>query len=195
MKNNFTSSKKIGTRQLTVVGMLSAISIVLGLTGYGFIPLPTAKATIMHIPVIIGAIIEGPLVGMMIGLMFGVFSIIQNITAPTFLSFALINPLVSVLPRVFIGVTAYYSYKLIKIKNEAARSAIAAAIGSLTNTFGVLTMIYLLYAAQYAQKKNIAPSTVEKTIYSIALINGIPEAIISVLIVIPVVLAVRKIKK
>ena len=195
MKNNFTSSKRIRTRQLTVVGMLSAISIVLGLTGYGFIPLPTAKATIMHIPVIIGAIIEGPLVGMMIGLMFGVFSIIQNITAPNLLSFALINPLVSVLPRVLIGVTAYYSYKLIRIKNEAARSAIAATIGSLTNTFGVLTMIYLLYAAQYAQKKNIDPSTVAKTIYSIALINGVPEAIISVLIVIPVVIAVRKIKK
>jgi len=195
MKNNFTSSKKIGTRQLTVVGMLSAISIILGLTGYGFIPLPTAKATIMHVPVIIGAIIEGPLVGMLIGLIFGVFSIIQNITTPNILSFAFINPLVSVLPRVLIGVTAYYSYKLIKIKNETVRSAIAAAIGSLTNTFGVLTMIYLLYAAQYAQKKNIAPSTVAKTIYSIALINGIPEAIISVLIVIPVILAVRKIKK
>lgn len=195
MKKIFTKKKKFGTRQLTIVGMLSAISIILGLTGYGFIPLPAAKATIMHIPVIIGAIIEGPIVGMMIGLIFGVFSIIQNITTPNILSFAFINPLVSVLPRVLIGITAYYSYRIIKVKNEAIRSAIAAAIGSLTNTFGVLTMIYLLYAAKYAEKKHINPSTVAKTIYSIALINGVPEAIISVLIVIPVILAVKKIKK
>jgi len=195
MNNNFTSRKRMGTRQLTIVGMLSAISIILGLTGYGFIPLPTAKATIMHIPVIIGAIVEGPVVGMLIGLIFGVFSIIQNITTPNLLSFAFINPLVSVLPRVLIAVTSYYSYKLIAGKNEGIKSAVAAAIGSLTNTFGVLTMIYLLYAAQYAQKKNIDPSTVAATIYSIALINGVPEAIISVLITVPVVMAVKKIKR
>ena len=51
--------RKFNTRQITVVGVLSAISIVLGALGIGFIPLPMAKATIMHIPVIIGAILEG----------------------------------------------------------------------------------------------------------------------------------------
>ena len=84
--------------QLLVCYQLFAF--VLGLTGYGFIPLPGAKATIMHIPVIIGSIIGGPMVGMTIGFIFGIFSIMQNITTPNILSFAFINPLVSVLPRV-----------------------------------------------------------------------------------------------
>ena len=110
--------KKLGTRQLTIVGMLSAISVVLGLTGYGFIPLPFAKATIMHIPVIIGAIIEGPIVGMLIGLIFGLFSILQNIMAPNILSFALINPLVSILPRILIGLTSYYVYNFFKSERK-----------------------------------------------------------------------------
>ena len=91
-----TVSYHLNTRQIAVIGMLSSISIVLGLTGYGFIPLPIARATIMHIPVIIGAILEGPVVGMLIGLIFGIFSIFQNIANPSLLSFAFFNPLVSV---------------------------------------------------------------------------------------------------
>lgn len=66
MEKNITK-KLFSIRQLTTIGLLSAISIFMGLTGLGFIPLPFMKATIMHIPVIIGAIIEGPLVGATVG--------------------------------------------------------------------------------------------------------------------------------
>lgn len=195
MYNEQTVARRFSTRQVVVVGMLSSISIILGLTGYGFIPLPIAKATIMHIPVIIGAIIEGPIVGATIGLLFGLFSIFQNITNPSLLSFALINPLVSVLPRILIGITSYYSYKFTPIKYDSVKAGVGAAIGSLVNTFGVLSMIFILYAPRYAEVKKINPSTAAKVIYGIALTNGVPEAIIAVLITIPVVLAVKRIKK
>lgn len=195
INNNSIKLRKIKTSELTTIGMLSAVCVVLGLTGYGFIPLPGAKATIMHIPVIIGSIIGGPIVGMTIGLIFGVFSIIQNITAPNILSFAFINPLVSVLPRVLIGLTSYYVYKLSFGKNENLRIGLATVIGSLTNTFGVLTMVYILYAAKFAVSKGIDPSIAAKTIYGIAIINGVPEAIIATIITIPVILAIKKIRK
>ncbi|MCB2356602.1 ECF transporter S component [Clostridium estertheticum] len=195
INNNSIKIKKIKTRELTTIGMLSAVCVVLGLTGYGFIPLPGFKATIMHIPVIIGSIIGGPIVGMTIGLIFGVFSIIQNITAPNILSFAFINPLVSVLPRVLIGLTSYYVYKLSFGKNENLRIGLATVIGSLTNTFGVLTMVYILYAAKFAVSKGIDPSIAAKTIYGLAIINGVPEAIIATIITIPVILAIKKIRK
>ena len=189
------ASKKFGTRQIAVIGMLSAISVVLGATGFGFIPLPMAKATVMQIPVVIGAILEGPIVGVTVGLIFGLFSIIQNLTNPSsILYFALINPLVSVLPRMLIGVTTYYSYK-IPLKNDVVKTGIAAAIGSFTNTAGVLGMIYILYAAQYAAAKNIPVSTAAAAIFGVALTNGIPEMVVCVLITIPVVLAVRIIMK
>lgn len=183
---------RFGVRQIAIIGMLSAISIILGLSGFGFIPLPTAKATIMQIPVIIGAILEGPVVGAMIGLIFGLFSIIQSLTAPTVLSFAFINPLVSVLPRVLIGITAYYAYKWTRSKHEGVRIGVSAVVGSLTNTFGVLTMIYVLYAAQFAAARGIDLDAAIQVIYGIALINGIPEAIIAAAISIPVVGAIKK---
>jgi len=195
MKNTSSTAPFLGVRQITTVGMLSAISVILGLTGYGFVPLPIAKATIMHIPVIIGAILEGPKVGMLIGLMFGAFSLIQNIMSPNLLSFAFLNPLVSVLPRVLIGFTAYYSYRLVKSKNEGFRIAVGAAVGSLTNTVGVLGMIYLLYAAQYAQVKGIAVAIAAKTIFGIAFTNGIAEAVVAVVISVACVIAVKKVRK
>lgn len=194
--SSLSTGRKIGTRQLTTIGMLSAISIVLGATGYGFIPTPLAKATILHIPVIIGAILEGPVVGAMIGLIFGVFSLIQNYVAPTSaLFFAFQNPLVSVLPRVLIGITSYYTYKYMLGRNQAIKVGAGTVIGTLTNTFGVLTMINLIYAAHAATILKATPATITKVIYGLALTNGIPEVIVAVIITVPVVLAVKKIRR
>jgi len=195
MFKNKLKSYKFGTRQITIIGMLSSISIILGLTGYGFIPLPMAKATIMHIPVIIGAILEGPMVGAMVGLIFGIFSIFQNISNPNILSFAFMNPLVSILPRILVGILPFYCYKLTFRKHQFIRIGLSAVIGSLTNTLGVLFMIYLLYAQPFAQAKGINPNTVLKVIFGIGLTNGIPEAIISILIIIPVVTTIKRILK
>lgn len=194
MANNVTA-KKLGTRQIVIVGMLSAISVILGLSGYGFIPLPIAKATILHLPVIIGAILEGPIVGAFIGLIFGLFSMYQNILTPTVLQFAFLNPLVAIVPRVLIGVTSYYAYRFMLGKSEILKVGIGAAIGSLTNTFGVLTMIFVLYAQKYAEVRNIDPKSVAWAIYSIAATNGIAEAFVAVIITVPLVIAVKKIRR
>ena len=103
--------KKFGVRKMSIVGLLGGISAVLGMTPLGFIPVGPTRATIMHIPVIIGAIIEGPAVGALAGLIFGLFSIFQALTNPTPVSFVFLNPLISVVPRVLIGITSYYVFK------------------------------------------------------------------------------------
>lgn len=194
MERGLKSTAKFSTRQLAVIGMLSSISIILGVTGLGFIPIPPVKATIMHVPVIIGAILEGPVVGAMVGLIFGIFSIVQAITAPTPVSFAFMNPLVSVLPRVLIGLTSYYVYKAVKLKSKSLGIAFGAAVGTLTNTIGVLGMIYLIYLGPYAKALNLSLSAAKKGIMAVAVTNGIPEIILSMIIVVSVVTAINKIK-
>ncbi|NLV75380.1 MAG: ECF transporter S component [Tissierellia bacterium] len=104
---------KLTIKKMTTVGILGGISIVLGMTPLGFIPVGPTRATIMHIPVIIGAIVEGPLVGGLIGLIFGLFSMFQAATNPTPVSFVFLNPVVSILPRVLIGVVTYYVYEFL----------------------------------------------------------------------------------
>lgn len=186
---------RLGVRKLTVIGMLSAISIVLGLTGWGYIKLPFIEATIMHVPVIIGAIIEGPLVGACIGLIFGISSMVQTIMSPTILSFAIINPLVSVLPRILIGITSYYAFKLCFVKNKTFKIAFAAVIGSITNTIGFLGMIYILYLHQYVSKMKLSEGAGRKLILGTAVFNGGPEAVVAAFITVPVVLAVLKVRR
>lgn len=102
--------KRFDVRKLVIVGVLGGVSAILGMTPLGFIPVGPTRATIMHIPVIIGAIMEGPIVGALVGLIFGLFSIFQALTNPTPVSFVFLNPLVSVVPRVLIGITSYYVF-------------------------------------------------------------------------------------
>lgn len=196
MENKLKKSR-LSTRQMTMIGMLSAISIFLGLTGLGFIPLPTMKATIMHIPVIIGAIVEGPMVGALVGLVFGLFSMYQNFTAPGPTSFIFWNPVIAIIPRILIGLVAYYVYSLMqkKLKKESVSIAVASLLATFTNTAGVLTLAYLFYAQKYASALGINPDMAAIGIAGIGVTNGIPEAIVSAVICIPVIIAILKIKK
>ena len=164
------------TRKIVITGVLSAISVFLGITRLGFIPWITgASLTIMQVPVIIGAVLEGPVVGLAIGLIFGVFSLIQAAVAPTGPADVwFTNPLLSILPRLFIGPVSWLIYRLLK-RWEIPALITSGAIGSLTNTVFVLSMIgvfgYLPWAALPA----------------IIVGNGIPEAVASAVLVVSVV--------
>lgn len=182
---------RFSIRQLTVVGLLAGITFVLGLTGWGFIPIPPINATILHVPTILGAIVEGPKVGLFVGLLFGGYSLMQSILAPNIMSFALINPLVSVLPRMLIGPMAYLAYRLLPIKNQAIRIGTGAFVGSATNTILVMFLIYALYGKEYAAIKKISESDVIGVIMGVVLSHGVPEALLAVAVVTPIALVLK----
>jgi len=68
---------KLTTREITMAGILGAITIVLGFTYLGYLPLPTpaGAATLMHIPVIISGIVLGVKIGALVGTIFGLSAI------------------------------------------------------------------------------------------------------------------------
>lgn len=200
MINTQTSvQRRLNVRRMTVIGVLSAISIMMSMLPFiGYIPIGPVKATIMHIPVIIGAIIEGPLVGAVIGLIFGLTSLWNALAQPVTLSPLFINPLVSVLPRILIGIVAYYVYQgAYKVTKKVYTSGfIAGIIGSLTNTAGVLGMIYILYADKYLALIEKEGANIAKLLFGIVLTSGIPEALVAGFIVSAVsVSLIRKGKK
>ena len=181
------------TRKLVVCGMLSAVSVVLGMTPLGIIPIGPLGVTTMHLPAIIGAILEGPVVGGVIGLIFGLVSLYKAVSGGSVLAPIMMNPLVSILPRILIGPAAYYAFRgLEKLTNKHALSiGIGAIAGTLTNTAGVMGFIYILYAKQYAEAIGVDPAAVGYTILGICATNGIPECIAAVVISVAVCLAVR----
>ena len=57
------NKRKKDTRWLASVALMMAVVILLASTPLGMIQLPVVKATTVHIPVILGAILLGPLAG------------------------------------------------------------------------------------------------------------------------------------
>jgi len=168
----------MSTRKIVISGVLAAIAILLGVTRLGFIPVPTAagNATIMHVPAIIGGIMEGWVVGGIIGTIFGIFSFLQA-TVPLFK-----DPLVAIFPRIFIGITAYFTYVALKKVNEYLALIVAAAVGTLTNTILVLGMAVL---------RNYMPLPAALTV---VVVNGIPEIIVAAIVTVAVVAAWKRIE-
>jgi uncharacterized membrane protein len=133
------------TRKIVVTGVLGAIAVILGWTHWGFIPwFGGVSLTIMHVPVIIGAILEGPIVGVAIGLIFGLFSMLQAAIAPSSPGDVIFtNPLLAVLPRLFIGPVAWLVWSALK-RWPAVGLIVSGVAGSLTNSVLVLGMIGVL---------------------------------------------------
>ncbi|MEW5785809.1 MAG: ECF transporter S component [Bacillota bacterium] len=169
----------LSVRKIVISGILGAVSILLGVTRLGFIPVPTpaGHATIMHIPAILGGILEGPVVGLITGAIFGLFSFLQP-GAPFFT-----DPLVSVLPRLFIGITAYLTYAATKKINTILACVLAGIVGTATNTILVLGM---------ATVRNYL--TPELSI-SIAIMHGIPEAVVAAILTVILVKGIQRIRK
>ena len=180
------------------VALMAAIVIVLANTPLGMIQLPIIKATTVHIPVIIGAILLGPSAGAILGAVFGVCSLISNTMAPTLLSFAF-SPFmsttgipgalkaiwISVGCRILIGVIAGWLWiALEKIKmNHLAALPIVGFAGSMVNTVAVMGSIYILFARQYAEAREVAVSAVWGLIIGTVTASGIPEAIAASILV------------
>ena len=195
-------TKNTNTRWMVSVALMAAIVILLANTPLGMIQLPIIKATTEHIPVIIGAILLGPLAGAILGAVFGACSLISNTMAPTLLSFAF-SPFmsttgligaakaiwISVGCRILIGVVSgwlWILFKKIKMNKkiyQVIALAITGFVGSMVNTITVMGSIYILFAKQYAEVKEVAVTAVWGLIMTTVTASGIPEAIAAAILV------------
>lgn len=191
-------TKKHDTRWMVSVALMAAIVIVLANTPLGMIQLPIIKATTVHIPVILGAILLGPGAGAILGAVFGICSLVSNTMAPTLLSFAFSPFLsttgipgalkaiwISVGCRILIGVVAGWLWVLFtKIKlNQFIALPIVGFVGSMVNTVTVMGSIYFLFAQQYAEAKEVALTAVFGLVMGTVTASGIPETIAAAILV------------
>ena len=189
---------KRSTHYMALLAMLCGVQLVMGMTGIGFIPLPVIKATTMHIPVILGAILLGPSAGGSLGGLFGLCSIWANTTTPGLLSFAFspfmtTEGFIGVLKslwialgcRILFGLIAGWLWLLIKklCKKDYVALPVTAAISTICHTLLVMGSIYFLLASQYAAAKNVAITAVFGLVMGTVTASGIPEAIVAAILV------------
>ncbi len=179
---------------MVLLGIFIAIELMLALSGIGYIPLGFMNATIIHIPVILGALLLGPKEGLILGLVFGLTSIFNNTFKPNLTSFVF-SPfysvgeakgnfwsiVIAIFPRMMIALSTYYTYKIlsVKIRSKEMVYFIAGVVGSITNTVLVMGGIYLFFGQSYAAAKGIAFEGLLGVILTVICVNGIPEAIVA----------------
>ncbi|NDO38616.1 ECF transporter S component [Anaerotruncus colihominis] len=185
-------------KALTLIGLLAAVEVVLTLTPLGFVPLGVTKATTIHIPVILGAVLLGPAAGAVLGGVFGVLSVLTNTFQPTVTSFVFtpfyaLTPdfsgngwslVVAIVPRILIGVVSAYVFRVLARFSKGRSAALIGAgiVGSLTNTILVMGGIYLFFGESYAAAKGIAFSALFGVIMGVIGINGVLEAIVAAIL-------------
>jgi uncharacterized membrane protein len=130
-------------------------------------------------------------VGLGIGLIFGLFSMLQAAIAPTgVLDPLFVNPLLAVLPRLFIGPVAWLVW--MGLKKWPVVGLIASGIaGSLTNTVLVLGALGIFFGRTPLMTQ-VFGSDLWKPLAGIAVTSGLPEAGVSAVITLLVVAAYRQ---
>lgn len=195
------------TLNLSILALLLAFEIVLFLTPLGFIPVGPIRATTMHIPVIIAAIVLGVKGGAITGLVFGICSIVTNTLTPTPTSFVFSpfysvgefsgnfqSVIIAIVPRVLIGVVAALLYKWLTSKkvNESVSVITASISGALTSTFLVMGGIYVFFGESYAAARDVTYDALLGIIGTVISTNGITEAIVGAIVVLAAYKALKK---
>lgn len=201
--NKESKREKANTLKLVQLALFTAIILIMAFVPYlGYIPLGFMNATIIHIPVIIGALFLGPKAGATLGFVFGLTSLYKNTFSPNLTSFvfspfyslgdyqgSFASLIICFVPRILIGILTYYTYKLItkKLANKTGKRTLAFAVsgvvGSMTNTIFVFLGIHIFFGQSFSAANGIAESALYKTILTIIATQSVPEAILAGILV------------
>ena len=189
--------KKKKLVRLVLFALFSALIVVMTFTpNFGYITIGnTISITTIHIVVILGAAILGPVYGAGLGGVWGVLCLIKAFMEPILVNVPFQNPLTSVLPRLLVGLfVGAIVYGLAKTKVPKAVSVtVSTVVGTLTNTALVLTALKLFGGFELLFGDSAKLLT---TIFaSIVAVNGIIELVAALILVPTIYMATHKIIK
>ena len=180
--------KKNQLFQLTLTAMFSAIISARTFIPFtGYIAYGLLSITTIHVVVILGAVVLGPLRGTILGLVWGVTCLLYAFMNGTADAVIFLNPMISVVPRILVGLAAGWYYRgfrrlLSRTKwGEVAAAGITGVLATLTNTVLVLSAISIFGGATATLGATLM--TIIETAFAL---NGVVETVLA-LIVVPAV--------
>lgn len=188
-------------KKIAFTGIIIALIIVMSFTMLGFITISSgASITLVHIPVLIGAIVLGKKYGAVLGFIFGICSLIlafMNVSTNA----PFTNPIVSILPRVLFGFMISPIYNFIKkiIKNDIISTVLSLCLCTLIHTIIVLVPMYIAWrtgfyfgVADYTAAFGDGTGTNLFTIiFGILLANGLIEIALAGVVGTPIAMAMK----
>lgn len=170
--------KRRDTFKIAFTGILIAFMAILSVLGRIFPAL--ASFTFVHIPLIVGVLLlKDWKYSLGLGAAFGVISFINALFPPGPLDALFVNPMVSIVPRILVGLVAYLVFKLVQnVRNKGIVAGAVAVGATLANTVFVLTALFVFYGSVLAE----ANITVTGLIIAVLSLNVPIEIISSVLV-------------
>ncbi len=202
--SNANVNPKVG--RLARMALLVAIIILLTFTPLGYITLPFIAATTIQMPVIIGAVMMGPMAGLALGIAFGLSALCKVLMMPgadpvatAILSYNFfLYAVIAIVPR---GLMGWLSGLLFAGLNKTLPNqrlvsyGITGFVGSMLNTVFYLGSLWLMASGIVAEVYSMDISGVGAMVMTVAATAGIPEAIVSCVIVAAVCRALQAIDK
>ncbi|MFK5676503.1 MULTISPECIES: ECF transporter S component [unclassified Ligilactobacillus] len=182
-------------RKMVALTLLVAIIVVQNIVPFlGYIPIGPLSITVIPVTVAVAAVIFGPRAGALIGGIWGVIDWLRAFCWPTspLAALVMVNPVVSVLPRVLVGVVAGMVFKRLGRQHRQLGAAVAAGSGALTNTVLVLGFIYLLYRGHAHALYGVAVHALLPYLLTVVATNGIPEVVLAMMVVPPITWALAQ---
>lgn len=182
-------------RKVAYFSFLLAFEILFCFTPLGSIPIGPIVATLAMLPVILSGILLDRKFSLSMGFFAGLFSFLVWTFMPPMPAIAFIftpfynfgeikgnifSLIICFVPRILTGLFTSLSFhffdNLFLREKKYLNIILSSIIGSLTNTFGVLGLIFLFFGQQY---ENIMGKPILVILSTVILTNGVPEAIVS----------------
>lgn len=177
-------------RQLTLLGLLTALLLVLSLTPLGYLRIGPLSASLNMIPVAVAAIALGPTGGAITGAVFGLTSFAQAMGGGSALMAVLmsISPVLTFVlcfvPRLGMGLlVGLLSLALRKATNTTVRSCIVGFCAAFFNTVFFMGALVLLFGNTAYMQELMGGRNVIVFICAFVGANAVFEMLASTLIV------------
>ena len=172
--------------RLVLTALLTALIIVMAFTPLGYLKAGAIEITFITIPVIIGAVLLGPVGGLFLGAVFGITSFIQCFGMSTFgVALFSASPLrtaiVCIVPRVLMGWLTAVIFKAISSKDKTSfvQYLVASIAGPLLNTIlftGTLLLLFNNAPIIIQLKEQFGSTNVMAFAAAFVGVNGLIEA-------------------
>lgn len=183
------SKSKQKNFNIAILGLLTAIMVIMGLTPFGTISFGAISITIAHIPILVATIMLGLKEGLILALVFGIFSMSKAFLAPVGLLDPLFqNPLIAIAPRLMIPIMTHL-VKLATMKlNKTLSNTFAVIIGNLSNTFFVYLSMFLFVKDKF---EAMAGKSAITAIIGLVSTSTLIKTVIVVVITVPIVTRIK----
>lgn len=174
---------------IAILGLLTAIMLIMGLTPFGTISFGAISITIAHIPILVATLLLGLREGLILGLIFGIFSMTKAYLAPVGVLDPLFqNPLISILPRLMIPIMTHLAFKATSHLNKNISATISVIVGNLSNTFFVYLSMYLFVKDKFELAAGKSALT---AIIGLVSTSTLIKTVIVVIITVPIVTRIK----